>query len=125
MAPLVAAAAKSGAEAVEAADVVAAACGPMAFRPPLPNCRRASLTAELSDANAAASGGGCCRCGLLESPDIGDSNRDRDKSGREQKPRALFFSSPFFISLFQEEKNDFLPPLFSFFLDPQKKPSSR
>lgn len=105
MAPLAAAAATSGAEDVEAADVVTGNGG---LRIDL----RASLTAELSDANAAASGGGCgcCRCGLLESCDIGDSNRDRRQERKRAKPPcslvALFHSgkkkmiSVFFFDLF-------------------------
>ena len=105
-APLAAAAATSGAEAVEAAteDVAATEDNGGLIEEAID--RRASLTAELSDANAAASGGGCgcCPCGLLESSDIADFEEQRARAEESKPPCSLFFLRPFFISLFRKKK---------------------
>lgn len=74
-APLAAAAAMSGAVAVEAAEAAADTVADVDADGGQSEAKdrdlRASATAELSEANAAARGKGCC---LLESPDI--SERD-------------------------------------------------
>ena len=105
-APLAAAAATSGAEAVDAAateDVVAEATGDSGGLMVEATDLLASFTAELSDANAAASGGGCCRSGLLESSDIAEET-ERHRAGARERANApvllfIFFALflfPFF-----------------------------
>ena len=94
-APLAAAAATSGAEAVDAVteDVALAATGDSGGVMVEATDLLAAFTAELSDANAAASGGGC-RSGLLESSDIAEETEKQSRSGkRESKPNPvlLFF----------------------------------
>ena len=58
--------------------------------------RRAFSAAELRDANAAVSGGGCCLCGLLELSDIADFEyRARAQESKPSRAPPFFF--PFFL----------------------------